>query len=70
VLDLIVSTMDQSLLLLPPQYQPQALLGLPDPGAGRAAHGGRGVRHRRARVEHPRQRLVLFWEKVLGRIRW
>ena len=34
VLDLIVSTMDQSLLLLPPQYQPQVLLGYQIPGLG------------------------------------
>src|SRR5258708_13159222 len=34
VLDLIVSTMDQSLLLLPPQYQPQVLLGYQIPGIG------------------------------------
>ena len=27
VLELIVSTMDQSLQLLPPQYQPQVLFG-------------------------------------------
>src|SRR5260221_11189106 len=34
VLDLIVSTMDQSLLLLPPQYQPQVLFGYQIPGLG------------------------------------
>src|SRR5882672_6705729 len=34
VLDLIVSTMDQSLLLLPPQYQPQVLFGYQIPGIG------------------------------------
>ncbi len=34
VLDLIVSTMDQSLLLLPPEYQPQVLLGYQIPGVG------------------------------------
>jgi uncharacterized membrane protein len=34
VLELIVSTMDQSLLLLPPQFQPQALLGYQIPGLG------------------------------------
>jgi len=34
VLDLIVSTMDQSLLLLPPQYQPQVLFGRQIPGLG------------------------------------
>src|SRR5258706_135497 len=32
VLELIVTTMDQSLLLLPPQYQPQVLLGHQIPG--------------------------------------
>lgn len=34
VLDLIVGTMGQSLLLLPPQYQPQALFGHHIPGLG------------------------------------
>src|SRR5437879_13863895 len=34
VLELIVTTMDQSLLLLPPQYQPQALFGYQIPGLG------------------------------------
>src|SRR5207244_880968 len=34
VLELIVSTMDQSLLLLPPQYQPQVLFGYQIPGLG------------------------------------
>jgi len=34
VLELIVSTMDQSLLLLPPEYQPQVLLGYQIPGLG------------------------------------
>src|SRR5712692_4485575 len=57
VLDLIVSTMDQSLLLLPPQYQPQVLLGRQIPGLGAVlASNILG------------QRLLSFWENVLGRI--
>ncbi len=68
VLELIVSTIDQSLLLLPPQYQPHALFGYQIPGlgvlltvivvfvTGALASNILG------------QRLVRFWEGVLGRI--
>ncbi|MDF3037184.1 MAG: hypothetical protein K0S28_2458 [Paucimonas sp.] len=34
VVNLIISTMDQSLLLLPPQWQPEALVGFRVPGMG------------------------------------
>src|SRR3982074_1281404 len=68
VLDLIVSTMDQSLLLLPPQYQPQALLGRQIPGLGAlltvVVVFVTGV----LASNILGQRLLLFWENVLGRI--
>ncbi len=68
VLELIVSTMDQSLLLLPPQYQPQALLGYQIPGLGAlltlVVVFVTGV----LASNILGQRLLSFWEYVLGRI--
>ena len=68
VLDLIVSTMDQSLLLLPPQYQPQVLLGYQIPGLGAlltlVVVFATGV----LASNILGQRLLWFWEYVLGRI--
>lgn len=68
VLDLIVSTMDQSLLLLPPQYQPQVLLGYQIPGLGAlltlVVVFVTGV----LASNILGQRLLRFWEYLLGRI--
>ncbi|HEY6722116.1 MAG TPA: DUF502 domain-containing protein [Burkholderiales bacterium] len=68
VLELIVSSMDQSLLLLPPQYQPQALLGHRIPGLGAlltvVVVFVTGV----LASNILGQRLLSFWENVLGRI--
>jgi uncharacterized membrane protein len=68
VLELIVSTMDQSLLLLPPQFQPQALIGYQIPGLGALLTVlvvfVTGV----LASNILGQRLVLFWERLLGRI--
>ena len=68
VLDLIVSTMDQSMLLLPPQYQPQALLGYQIPGLGALLTVlivfVTGV----LASNILGQRLVLFGERMVGRI--
>ena len=68
VLELIVSTMDQSLLLLPPQYQPQVLLGYQIPGLGAlltlVVVFATGV----LASNILGQRLLWFWEYVLGRI--
>jgi uncharacterized membrane protein len=68
VLNLIVSTMDQSLQLLPPQYQPQALLGYQILGLGAlltvVVVFVTGV----LASNILGQRLLLFWENLLGRI--
>src|SRR3989475_7551930 len=68
VRDLTVSTMDQSLLLLPPQYQPQVLLGYQIPGLGAlltlVVVFATGV----LASNILGQRLLWFWEYVLGRI--
>jgi len=68
VLELIVSTMDQSLQLLPPQYQPQVLFGYQIPGIGAlltvVVVFVTGV----LASNILGQRLLSFWENVLGRI--
>ena len=68
VLDLIVTTMDQTLLLLPPQYQPQALFGHQIPGLGVlltvVVVFVTGV----LASNILGQRLLSFWESMLGRI--
>ena len=68
VLELIVSTMDQSLLLLPPQYQPQALLGYQIPGIGALLTVLIVFATGALASNILGQRLVRFWERVLGRI--
>jgi uncharacterized membrane protein len=68
VLDLIVTTMDQTLRLLPVQWQPHALLGRDVPGLGVVltvlvvALTGLLARN------FIGERLVVYWEALLGRI--
>jgi uncharacterized membrane protein len=68
VLQLIVTAMDQSLQLLPPEYQPQALFGRRIPGLGAlltvVVVFVTGV----LASNILGQRLLLFWERILGRI--
>ena len=68
VLALIVSTMDQSLQLLPPQYQPHALLGYQIPGIGALLTVIIVFVTGALASNILGQRLLLFWERVLGRI--
>ena len=68
VLDLIVSTMDQSLLLLPPQYQPQVLFGYQIPGLGALLTVVIVLVTGVLASNILGQRLLSFWENVLGRI--
>jgi len=68
VLALIVSVMDQSLQLLPPQYQPQALLGYQIPGIGALLTVVIVFVTGALASNILGQRLLLFWESVLGRI--
>lgn len=68
VLQLIVSTMDQSLLLLPPQYQPAALLGHQIPGLGAVLTVLIVLVTGVLASNILGQRLVSFWENLLGRI--
>ena len=68
VLELIVSAMDQSLLLLPPQYQPQALLGHQIPGLGALLTVLVVLVTGVLASNILGQRLLLIWENILGRI--
>jgi uncharacterized membrane protein len=68
VLELIVSTMDQSFLLLTPQNQPQPLLGYQIPGLGALLTVVVVFVTGALASNILGQRLVRFWEKVLGRI--
>jgi len=68
VLELIVSTMDQSLLLLPPQYQPQAMLGYQIPGTGALLTVLVVFVTGALASNILGRRLLRFWESVLGRI--
>ena len=68
VLELIVSTMDQSLLLLPPQYQPQVLFGRQIPGLGALLTVVVVFVTGLLASNILGQRLLLFWEYLLGRI--
>jgi uncharacterized membrane protein len=68
VLELIVSVMDQSLLLLPPQYQPQALLGHQIPGLGALLTVLVVMVTGVLASNILGQRLLLIWENILGRI--
>ena len=68
VLDLIVGTMGQSLLLLPPQYQPQALFGHQIPGLGALLTVLVVLVTGVLASNILGQRLVRFGEKLVGRI--
>jgi uncharacterized membrane protein len=68
VLLLIVSTMDQTLLLLPPQYQPHALFGYQIPGLGVLLTVVVVFVTGALASNILGQRLLSFWENVLGRI--
>src|SRR3989475_7082402 len=68
VLELIVSTMDQSLLLLPPQYQPQVLFGHQIPGLGVLLTVVVVFVTGALASNILGRRLLRFWENILGRI--
>ena len=68
VLELIVTTMDQSLLLLPPQYQPEVLFGYAVPGLGALLTVLIVFVSGVLASNILGQRLILLWENLLGRI--
>jgi uncharacterized membrane protein len=68
VLDAIVSAMSQSLLLLPPQFQPQALFGYQIPGLGAVLTVVIVFVTGVLASNILGQRLLQLWENILGRI--
>lgn len=68
VLKLVVGTMDQSLLLLPASARPEAYLGFPIPGLGSILTLLIIFLTGLVTANMIGQRLVRFWESLLGRI--
>jgi uncharacterized membrane protein len=68
VLDLIVSSMDRTLLLLPPPWRPESWLGFPLPGAGLLLSALVLLVTGMAAANIMGQRMVRWWEGLLSRI--
>jgi uncharacterized membrane protein len=68
VLDLIVTSMDRTLLLLPPPWRPEHWLGFPLPGAGLILSGVVVILTGVLGANIMGQRLVQWWEGLLARI--
>jgi uncharacterized membrane protein len=68
VLDLIVSSMDRTLLLLPPPWRPESWLGFPLPGAGLLLSAVVLLLTGMAAANIMGQRMVKWWEGLLSRI--
>ena len=68
VLDLLVSTMDQTLLLLPEQFQTESWLGIHVPGMGVVMTFIVVLATGLIATNILGQHLLRFWENVLGRI--
>jgi uncharacterized membrane protein len=68
VLDLIVSSMDRTLLLLPPPWRPESWLGFPLPGAGLLLSALVLLLTGMAAANIMGQRMVRWWEGLLSRI--
>lgn len=68
VLHLVVGTLDQSLLLLPPAWRPKQWLGVEVPGLGAIVTLLVVLLTGMVAANYFGQRLVLFWEGLLARI--
>ena len=68
VLDLLVSTMDQTLLLLPPEFRPEHWLGMRVPGLGALLAVLIVFLTGLLAANIIGQRMVAFWEGALARI--
>jgi len=68
VLDLIVSTMDRTLLLLPSHWRPESWLGFHLPGAGLVLSALILLLTGMVAANIMGQRMVLWWESLLSRI--
>lgn len=68
VLELLVSTLDQSLLLLPTQYRPEAVFGMRIPGLGAIVTLLIIFLTGLFAANYFGRQLLVVWEKVLARI--
>ncbi len=68
VLNLLIGTMDQSLLLLPQKIRPEHWLGMSVPGLGTILTIGVILLSGMLTTNIVGQRLIRFWESVLARI--
>jgi uncharacterized membrane protein len=68
VLHLVISTMDQSLLLLPPQWRPEAVFGFHVPGLGTILTLLIVFLTGLATRNFIGKQIVQFWERLLARI--
>jgi len=68
VLHFLVSTLDQTLLLLPESVRPEALFGFPIPGLGVVLSFGLLLVTGAIAANFFGARLILMWEALLGRI--
>lgn len=68
VLNLLISTLDQSLLLLPVQYRPEALFGMRIPGLGAIVTLLVILITGVLAANYFGRQLLVVWEKVLARI--
>ncbi len=64
----VVDLLDGTILLLPPEYRPEALLGFSIPGAGIVLAVGVLIFTGMFAANLLGRRLVLIWEKALGKI--
>lgn len=68
VLDMLIGFMDRTLLLLPPQWRPEALLGYPIPGLGLVLTLVIVVLTGLLAANFLGRRVVALWEALLARI--
>lgn len=68
VLQLVIGTLDQSLLLLPPEWRPAHLIGISIPGIGAILTLLAILLTGLVAANYLGQRLVVVWEAILARI--
>jgi uncharacterized membrane protein len=68
IIDFVVSTMDRSLLLLPPSWRPEVVFGMHLPGLGLVASVLVILATGLLAANFLGQRLVRWWEGLVGRI--
>ncbi len=68
IIDFVVSTMDRTLLLLPPSWRPDAVFGMHLPGLGLVVSVLLILATGLLAANFLGQRLVRWWERLVGRI--